>query len=86
MPEGKEVDAVLGLFGCKRAEVERILFQLQRLRLLTCEFAAPQTLWDKAHTLAQTQTYADTDDDVQPGCAEEPPQHYLTPGEHRDSG
>lgn len=43
------------------------------------------------HALARThsthtQTYADTDDDVLPGCAEEPPQHYLTPGKERDSG
>lgn len=61
--------------------------------LFTREFAAPQTLWDEARTRAlarthstHTQTYADTDDDVLPGCAEEPPQHYLTPGKERDSG
>lgn len=30
MPEGKEVGTVLGLFGCTRAEVERILLLLQR--------------------------------------------------------
>lgn len=39
------------------------------------------------HTHAYTHTqYTGSDDDVQPGCAEEPPQHYLVPGEHSDSG
>lgn len=34
-----------------------------------------------------TQTHAGTDDDVQPGCVEEPPQHYTLPGKHSsDSG
>lgn len=31
MPEGEEVGGVLGLFGCKQAEVERIPLLLQRL-------------------------------------------------------
>lgn len=33
------------------------------------------------------QTHAGTDDDVQPGRVEEPPQHYTVPGKHSsDSG
>lgn len=52
------------------------------------EFAGPTGETRRQDAQKHTQIHAGTDDDdVQPGCVEEPPQHYTVPGKHNsDSG
>lgn len=51
------------------------------------EFAGPTRETQRQDAQKHTQIHAgtdddDDDDDVQPGCVEEPPQHYTVPGKH----